>query len=86
MLESRIVKLNGTINYSRRGLRNTFKSWMRRPKQAGPVTSADVAGMPSVLYPHTSIEAQIRVLADLAFMLQVRKCAPIAVVFTPMMF
>ena len=66
-----MFKLNSHINYSRKGLRNTFKSWMRRPKQAGPLTSADVAGMPSLMYPHTSIEAQIRMLADLAFMLQV---------------
>jgi hypothetical protein len=70
-LETRMFKLNSQISYSRKGLRNALKSWLRRPKQTGPLTSSDFAGLPAVMYHHSSIESQIRQLADLAFMVQV---------------
>jgi hypothetical protein len=59
-VETRMLNLRDQINTTRIGLRNSFVSWMRRPKPVLPKQ-----------YHYSTMEARIRVLADLAFMLQV---------------
>ena len=67
-VERRMFNLNGHVTATRKGLRNTFKSWWRKPK---PVMAAAPASQTmAAAYPWESTEAQIRLLADLAFVLQ----------------
>lgn len=74
-LERRVAALHTNVAASRRGVRNVLKSWLRLPRDAGLQPHAS-AGAPATLagpdmsppqYPHETIEAQIRLLADTAF-------------------
>lgn len=64
-LQRRMATLDATIASARKGIRNALKSFWRKPKAA-----ADRAHRGAVLYPYDSIEAQIRTLADLAFVIR----------------
>lgn len=64
-LQRRMATLDATIASARKGIRNALKSFWRKPKAA-----SDRAHRGAVLYPHDSIEAQIRTLADLAFVIR----------------
>lgn len=66
-VESRLHHLHTVVGAARRGIRNTlFKGWLRKPK-----SSALVARHDAVAYAHSTIEAQMRLLADFAFIVQV---------------
>jgi trafficking protein particle complex subunit 8 len=75
-MDKRIRSLNQQVVSTRKGFKNQFKSWGSSLfGRAGPgevgregfVEGSDASGP---IYLYTSIEAQIRALADLAFMLQ----------------
>ncbi|KAL8159001.1 hypothetical protein V2J09_000538 [Rumex salicifolius] len=64
-IEQKIRLLNQQVSATRKGFRNQIKNlWWRKGKEDMPDTSN------SQLYTYTSIESQIRVLGDYAFMLQ----------------
>ncbi len=64
-MERRMFTINQEVNASRKGLKNTFKSWWRKPKESKRRRNAE-----DPLYDHQSIESQIRLLGDLAFMVR----------------
>ena len=75
-MDKRIRSLNQQVTATRKGFKNQFKSWGSSLfGRAGPgevgregfVEGSDISGP---VYLYTSTEAQIRALADLAFMLQ----------------
>ena len=66
MVEARLFKLTSHIDSARKGLQNTLKSWWRRPRTVASPPSAP-------LYSYSTVEAEIRMVADLAFMVQVRQ-------------
>ncbi|KAJ0412824.1 hypothetical protein ATCC90586_002454 [Pythium insidiosum] len=64
-LETRIFQLNEIVSAMKKGVKNVFKSWLRKPKDL----SARVQSPSSaVTYRCDSIEAQTRLLADTALM------------------
>ena len=66
-IERRMFSLNQEISASRKGFSNKLKSWWgRKPKEANPRKTQ--SGGP--LYDIHSIECQIRLLGDLAFMIR----------------
>ena len=64
-MERRMFTINQEVNASRKGFKNTFKSWWRKPKESKRRRNAE-----DPLYDHQSIESQIRLLGDLAFMVR----------------
>jgi len=72
--ENRLIALESRISAQRKGLRNTFRTFWRKSKESGGGTtnfeSRSGTQTRRVLYLHDSIESQLRLLADLAFMLQ----------------
>ncbi|DAZ94437.1 TPA: hypothetical protein N0F65_002755 [Lagenidium giganteum] len=65
-LESRIFQLNEVVSAMKKGVKNVFKSWLRKPKDLSTRSSSNS----TVLYKYDSIEAQTRLLADTAFMVR----------------
>ncbi|TYZ60120.1 hypothetical protein PybrP1_005867 [[Pythium] brassicae (nom. inval.)] len=65
-LEARIFQLNEVVSAMKKGVRNVFKSWLRKPKDL----STRAAVPAPVTYRCDSIEAQTRLLADTAFMVR----------------
>ncbi|CAI5717491.1 unnamed protein product [Hyaloperonospora brassicae] len=66
-LERRIVQLNEVVSAMKKGVKNVFKSWLRKPKDLRS-SSASTSG--SVTYKYDSIESQTRLLADTAFLVR----------------
>ena len=67
-IESRIFSLTASVAKSKGGVRNALKSWWRKPKEntsQSRTSNGDV-----LLYESSSVESQIRLLADLLFMVQ----------------
>lgn len=78
-LEARIFQLNEIVSAMKKGVRNVFKSWLRKPKDLSTRASganavgggsAGGAGTTAVTYRCDSIEAQTRLLADTAFLVR----------------
>lgn len=67
-LEARILQLNEVVSAMKKGVKNVFKSWLRKPKDLSARTSSASNSNSSVTYRFDSIEAQTRLLADTAFM------------------
>lgn len=67
-LEARILQLNEVVSAMKKGVKNVFKSWLRKPKDLSARTSSSSNSNSSVTYRFDSIEAQTRLLADTAFM------------------
>uniref|UniRef100_K3WUK9 Trafficking protein particle complex subunit 8 n=1 Tax=Globisporangium ultimum (strain ATCC 200006 / CBS 805.95 / DAOM BR144) TaxID=431595 RepID=K3WUK9_GLOUD len=66
-LEARIYQLNEIVSAMKKGVKNVFKSWLRKPKDlSARTTSANSA----VTYRCDAIESQTRLLADTAFMVR----------------
>ena len=74
-LERRVAALHTNVAASRRGVRNVLKSWLRLPRDGGLPPQASTGAVATLAspdmsppqYPHETIEAQIRLLADTAF-------------------
>lgn len=66
-LEARIFQLNEIVSAMKKGVKNVFKSWLRKPKDLSMRASSSSA---SVTYRCDSIEAQTRLLGDTAFMVR----------------
>jgi hypothetical protein len=62
-LEARMFSLNSTVAAVRKGVKNVIKSWWRKPKEEEQRSG-------ELRYRYDTIESQIRLLADSAFMLQ----------------
>ncbi|KAH9070164.1 hypothetical protein Ae201684P_002534 [Aphanomyces euteiches] len=62
-IESKILALNETVVAVRKGVRNALKAWWRKPKESTARVSA-------YSYRFDSIESNMRVLADMAFMIR----------------
>ena len=75
-MERRIQNLNAVVAKARRGVRNTLRSFFRGGREeekdaaAALGSIAQSAGVHSVRYPYHRIEAQMRLLADSAFMVR----------------
>jgi len=65
-LEARMFALNSQVGAAKKGVKNVLKSWWRTPKKEDENARDDGA----LRYRFNTIEAQIRLLADCAFMLQ----------------
>lgn len=66
-LEKRIAKLNEVVSAMKKGVKNVFKSWLRKPKDLRP-SHASASGR--ILYKCDAIESQTRLLADTAFLVR----------------
>ncbi|KAE9138746.1 hypothetical protein PF010_g826 [Phytophthora fragariae] len=66
-LEGRIFQLNEVVSAMKKGVKNVFKSWLRKPKDLRPSNAAASGG---VTYKCDSIESQTRLLADTAFLVR----------------
>ncbi|KUF81645.1 Trafficking protein particle complex subunit 8 [Phytophthora nicotianae] len=66
-LEGRIFQLNEVVSAMKKGVKNVFKSWLRKPKDLRPSNASSSGG---VLYKCDSIESQTRLLADTAFLVR----------------
>ncbi|GMF25110.1 unnamed protein product [Phytophthora fragariaefolia] len=66
-LEGRIFQLNEVVSAMKKGVKNVFKSWLRKPKDLRPSNSSASGG---VTYKCDSIESQTRLLADTAFLVR----------------
>ncbi|KAG3116713.1 hypothetical protein PI124_g4738 [Phytophthora idaei] len=66
-LEGRIFQLNEVVSAMKKGVKNVFKSWLRKPKDLRPSNATASGG---VLYKCDSIESQTRLLADTAFLVR----------------
>ena len=74
-LERRVAALHTNVAASRRGVRNVLKNWLRLPRDGGLPPQASTGAVATLAspdmsppqYPHETIEAQIRLLADTAF-------------------
>ncbi|RMX65998.1 hypothetical protein KXD40_003116 [Peronospora effusa] len=66
-LEGRIFQLNEVVSAMKKGVKNVFKSWLRKPKDLRQ-SNASVSG--GVVYNCSSIESQTRLLADTAFLVR----------------
>ena len=62
-MERRMFQLNSEIEKQKKGFKNALKSWWRKPKAEA---AGSASGAASIRYPHDSIEARIRLLADYA--------------------
>lgn len=72
-MESRIFQLNDIVSAMKKGVKNVFKSWLRKPKDLGarPNNAYGGAGSnASLTYRYDSIESQTRLLADTAFLVR----------------
>ncbi len=74
-IENRIFSLSGSISKARSGFKNTLKSWWRKPKDSSSSNASRAHSSPRaaaqvLLYESASIESQVRLLADLLFMVQ----------------
>ena len=63
-MERRMFTINQEVNSSRKGLKNTFKSWFKSKETKRRRSTEDP------VYDNQSIECQIRLLGDLAFMVR----------------
>jgi hypothetical protein len=66
-IESRIFTLTASVAKSKGGVRNALKSWWRKPKET---TQSRTSNGDVLLYESSSVETQIRLLADLLFMVR----------------
>ncbi|KAL4158144.1 hypothetical protein PRNP1_003923 [Phytophthora ramorum] len=67
-LEGRLFQLNEVVSAMKKGVKNVFKSWLRKPKDfSRPSNNATSGG---VTYKSDSIESQTRLLADTAFLVR----------------
>ncbi|GBG28155.1 Trafficking protein particle complex subunit 8 [Hondaea fermentalgiana] len=74
-MEGKISELDARVTAQRKGLRNTFRSFWRKPKEGAESSAASYNASTSassrrIRYLHDTIESNIRLLADLAFMVQ----------------
>jgi trafficking protein particle complex subunit 8 len=69
-LESRIFQLNEVVSAKKKGVKNVFKSWLRKPIDLSARTQLNNNNSSSVTYRADSIQAQVRLLADTAFMVR----------------
>ena len=67
-IESRIFSLTASVAKSKGGMRNAIKSWWRKPKNETTNSSSRMADGEILQYESSSIESQVRLLADLLFM------------------
>ncbi|RLN48085.1 hypothetical protein BBJ28_00003043, partial [Nothophytophthora sp. Chile5] len=67
-LETRIYQLNEVVSAMKKGVKNVFKSWLRKPKDLSRPANAAANG--GITYRCDSIEAQTRLLADTAFLVR----------------
>ncbi|KAG2531074.1 hypothetical protein BBO99_00001837 [Phytophthora kernoviae] len=67
-LEGRIFQLNEVVSAMKKGVKNVFKSWLRKPKDFSRPSNAAANG--GITYRCDSIEAQTRLLADTAFLVR----------------
>ncbi|GLD95348.1 hypothetical protein PINS_up003992 [Pythium insidiosum] len=65
-LENRIFQLNEIVSAMKKGVKNVFKSWLRKPKDLSARVQSPSGG--AITYRCDSIEAQTRLLADTALM------------------
>lgn len=65
-LEGRIFQLNEVVSAMKKGVKNVFKSWLRKPNSR----PANAAANGGIAYRCDSIEAQTRLLADTAFLVR----------------
>ncbi|KAG7393217.1 Trafficking protein particle complex 8 [Phytophthora pseudosyringae] len=66
-LEGRLFQLNEVVSAMKKGVKNVFKSWLRKPKDLRP-SNPSASG--AVVYKSDSIESQTRLLADTAFLVR----------------
>ncbi|KAK1945804.1 Trafficking protein particle complex subunit 8 [Phytophthora citrophthora] len=66
-LEGRIFQLNEVVSAMKKGVKNVFKSWLRKPKDLRP---SNTSSSGAVIYKCDSIESQTRLLADTAFLVR----------------
>ncbi|KAI9912956.1 hypothetical protein PsorP6_005298 [Peronosclerospora sorghi] len=66
-LEGRLIQLNEVVSAMKKGVKNVFKSWLRKPKD---LRTSNVSAMGGVMYKCNSIESQTRLLADTAFLVR----------------
>jgi hypothetical protein len=66
-LEGRLFQLNEVVSAMKKGVKNVFKSWLRKPKDLRPSNASASGG---VIYKCDSIESQTRLLADTAFLVR----------------
>lgn len=73
-LEARIFHLNEIVSAMKKGVKNVFKSWLRKPKDLttrGSFGNGSGANSGNgVIYRSDSIESQTRLLADTAFIVR----------------
>jgi len=75
-LQQRVVQISATVKASRQGVKNMMRSWLggkKGPETASPAPSASSAAAASggaPRYTANTIEAQLRQLADYAFLLR----------------
>uniref|UniRef100_A0AAV1TJI4 Trafficking protein particle complex subunit 8 n=1 Tax=Peronospora matthiolae TaxID=2874970 RepID=A0AAV1TJI4_9STRA len=66
-LEGRILQLNEVVSAMKKGVKNVFKSWLRKPKD---LRSSSASALGGIVYKNDSIESQTRLLADTAFLVR----------------
>ncbi|KAL7694846.1 putative TRAPP III complex, Trs85 protein [Plasmopara halstedii] len=66
-LEGRIYQLNEIVSAMKKGVKNVFKSWLRKPKD---LRMSNVSASGNVSYKSDAIESQTRLLADTAFLVR----------------
>lgn len=74
-MESRIFQLNDIVSAMKKGVKNVFKSWLRKPKDLSSRPSnsngnGGAGGNGAITYRYDSIESQTRLLADTAFLVR----------------
>ena len=75
VITRKMEELHAHIASMKKGLKNALKSWWRKPRESPPVQGKSKSWtqgvQATVQYPYASIEGEIRLLADLAFMVKV---------------
>lgn len=71
-MEARLFQLNEIVSAMKKGVKNVFKSWLRKPKDLSRPASSVSGGASgnAITYRYDSIEAQTRLLADTAFLMR----------------
>jgi len=68
-LEKRMADLNVFVSEKKKGVKNVFKSFWRKPKESNPEETVSKATS-EVAYRYDSIESQTRLLADTLFLVK----------------
>lgn len=74
-MESRVFQLNDIVSAMKKGVKNVFKSWLRKPKDMSSRSNnsygnGGAGSNGAITYRYDSIESQTRLLADTAFLMR----------------